>query len=55
MEGVYTFPNIALVSNSRRKVSFFIKEVSQIYGYHTEKHETYDEAVAILEEVESEQ
>ncbi len=51
---LHTFPNIAVVSNDQGKVSFFTKEVSQIYGYHTEKYETYDEAIAILKE-ESEQ
>ncbi len=42
------FPFIAVVSNSKNKITYFtlIKDKLQ---YHTEKFETYDEAVAILQ------
>jgi hypothetical protein len=45
---IHYFPHIALVSNSRGKVGFFTEDPSNVYGYYTEKYETYDEAVAIL-------
>jgi hypothetical protein len=45
---LYQYPSIAIVNASKGKVSFFTKHESIKYGYHTEKYETYDEAIAIL-------
>jgi hypothetical protein len=42
------FPHIAIVANTKGKVCFLTKSPSAQYGYHTEKYETYEEAVAIL-------
>jgi len=42
------FPSISVVSDSRGKICFFTEDPSTKHGYHTEKYETYEEAVAIL-------
>ena len=43
------FPAIAVVSNSRGKIAFLTETATTKYGYHTEKYETYEEAVVILQ------
>jgi uncharacterized protein YqgQ len=45
---LHYFPYIAIVTNSEGKIGFLTKIASAEYGYHTEKYETYDEAVAIV-------
>jgi hypothetical protein len=49
-QSLHIFPNIAVASNYKGKISFSTKEAPDIYGYYTEKYETYEEAVAILKE-----
>ena len=46
---LHYFPDIAIVTNSRGKVGFLTEDTSTKYDYYTEKYETYDEAVSILE------
>lgn len=45
-----TFPNISVVGNNKGKVCYLSVSPENKYSYHTEKYETYDEAVAILKE-----
>lgn len=45
---LHYFPHVAIVTNTRGKIGFFTQTPSTECGYHTEKYETYDEAVAIL-------
>jgi hypothetical protein len=49
-QSLHIFPNIAVASSSEGKVRFFTKEAPDVYGYYTEKYETYEEAIAILKE-----
>jgi hypothetical protein len=46
---LHYFPYIAIVTNSEGKIGFLTKDASIKYGYYTEKYETYEESVAILE------
>lgn len=43
------YPFIGVVSNREGKIGYFTTEESNKYRYKTEKYETYDEAVAILQ------
>ena len=42
------YPFNHVVNNREGRIGYFTKEESKKYGYKTTKHETYDEAVAIL-------
>lgn len=46
---LHRFPYIGVVENSNGKIGLFTKEKSVVYEYKTEKYETYEEAVAILQ------
>jgi hypothetical protein len=46
---LHYFPSIAIVTNSKGKIGFLTEDASTKYDYYTEKYETYDESVAILE------
>ncbi|MFI0434549.1 MAG: hypothetical protein ACH350_02320 [Parachlamydiaceae bacterium] len=45
---LHFFPYISVVTNSKGKIGYFTEDPSTKHGYHTEKYETYEEAVAIL-------
>ncbi len=46
-------PNIFIAAASRGKISYFTKDESDGFGYKSEKYETYDEAVAILQKAKA--
>jgi hypothetical protein len=45
-------PFIRVVDSNQGKVGYLTEEEGQIYGYKSEKYETWDEAVAILQKEE---
>ncbi len=49
----YFFPYITVVKNIRGKINFLTEDPSTKYGFHTDKSETYEEAVAILKQENS--
>lgn len=44
----YYYPFIFIVGANQGKIGYFTKEETKEFGYKTVKHETYDEAVALL-------
>ena len=45
---LHYFPSIAVVTSSKGEIGYLTEDPSTIQGYHTEKYETHEEAVAIL-------
>lgn len=49
------YPNIIIVSSNEGEIGYFTKDENKKYGYKTEKYETWDEAVAILQSHEDQE